>query len=274
MEQSKQNSPSTPVEVEATLAELQALLEEKDQLLMASEKMAVLGQITAGIAHEINTPLGALKSNYDLFGRCIVKLKELSAVSDDNSNQKIQKLLEKIDQLNAVNIKASERIVQIVNSVRRYARQDDAEPTDNDLIEIMNNTLAIVHHELKNRINLHLEFNSVPMVKGFPTQLSQVFLNILVNASHAIEEKGDIYVKTYTSAQNAVVEIRDTGKGMSPEKKNRIFEAGYTTKSSGVGMGLGLALVNKIINAHNGTIEVESKEGVGTTFSIFLPAHQ
>jgi signal transduction histidine kinase len=260
-------------ELRKKIKELSTLVSQKEKQLLLSEKLALLGQLVAGIAHEVNTPLGALKSNNDLFIRYIKKIRELlfapQMPADVRENETLLKLFDNIDTLNKVNKNAVNRIVEIVNGVRRYARQDDPEPSGVDLHEILDSTLALVHHEIKSRIKVHREFLANPEIACFPSQMGQVFLNLLVNASHAIVGQGEIFIKTYNQKQNIIVEIRDTGKGIAREKLDKIFETGYTTKGSG--MGMGLALVQKIISDHKGVITVESRVDEGTTFSITLP---
>lgn len=263
-------------ELEQKVAELSDLIAEKQELIAQAEKMALLGQLVAGIAHEINTPLGALKSNYDLFIRYLVKIKEIvfdpQAPAEIRTNTMLVKLFNNIDKLNEVNNSASERIVQIVNGVRKYARQDESKPSKVDIHEIIESTLTIVHHELKNRIKVIREFKATTPISCYPNKLNQVLLNLIVNAGHAIEGKGEIYIKTYNQNDGVVAEVQDTGKGIPKDKLQRIFEPGYTTKSSG--MGLGLSLVQQMIEEHQGKIEVESTVNVGTTFRIILPVQQ
>jgi signal transduction histidine kinase len=255
------------------IEELSNIIDEKEKQLILSEKLALLGQLVAGIAHEINTPLGALKSNNDLFIRYTEKIKGIlfapQMPAEIRESETLLELFDNIETLNKVNKNASTRIVEIVNGIRRYARQDDSEPSGADLHQIIDTTLALVHHELKNRIEVHRKFLASPQIICFPNQLGQVFLNLLVNASHAIKRQGEIFIKTYNREGNIVVEIRDTGKGIAQEKLNKIFKTGYTTKESG--MGMGLALVQKIIAEHRGTIKVESRVGEGSTFLITLP---
>ena len=131
--------------------------------------------------------------------------------------------------------------------------------------------VTLVHHELKHRITVHKKYGDLPKVYCFPNQSNQVFMNVLVNASQAIEEKGDIFIHTYRQDDDAIVEIRDTGKGIPKEHLHRIFDLGFTTKGSGVGTGLGLSIVHQIIEDHHGKIEVESEVGRGTTVRILLP---
>lgn len=259
--------------LENQLEDFSRALRQKENQLMEAEKLVLLGQLVAGIAHEINTPLGALKSNNDLFMRYTERMKEIlfnpAAPADIRDNATLRQLFESIDKLNAVNKHASKRIAEIVNGVRRYARQDEEKPVNANLHEILDGTLSMMRHELKNRIQIHREYLASPQIMGFPAQLSQIFLNILVNACQAIEGKGEIFIKTHNREENVVVEIRDTGTGIPEDKQERIFEAGFTTKENG--MGMGLALVLNMVEAHRGKIELESTVGAGTTFRIIFP---
>lgn len=250
-------------------------LEVTQQKLIIQEKMASLGNLVAGVAHEINTPLGALISNNDIFIRSVKKMKilltDLVTPADTPKDPALAKLFASIENLNKVSKTASERIIKIVNSLRTFARLDQAEMDTVDIHEGIESTLTLVYHELKMRIEVHKDFGDLPPISCYPNQLNQVFMNILVNASHAIKKKGDIYIKTYTKDKKAVIEIKDTGKGIPKENLNRIFDPGFTTKSKGIGTGLGLSIVYQIIEDHNGSIEVESEIGKGTMFRIILP---
>lgn len=274
MDKTRSNDNQQLRELKTRVEELSRALQEMKRRLMLSEKSALLGQLVAGIAHEINTPLGALKSNADLFMRYTSKIKAMlfdpESPAEIRENPELLKLFAEVEKLNRVNKEANDRIVEIVNSIRRYARQDECAPTQADLHDILNSTLAIVHHELKNRVAVHLAYQADPLIHCFPGQLSQIFVNLIVNASHAIEGQGEIFIKTYNRNSEAVVEIRDTGKGISQSELPRIFEAGFTTKKNG--MGMGLALVKQMADNHRGRIEVESTVGAGTTFRIILPA--
>ena len=251
-------------ELEAKVDERTRELRDKQAQLVQSEKMAALGNLVAGVAHEINTPIGALKSNNDLFIRSLAKLR------DDNADH--GKILDSIDSLNNVNREALDRIVKIVNSLRKFARLDAAEQDTVDIHEGLDSTLTLVNHQLKNRITVHRDYGKLPAIKCFPNQLNQVFMNILVNAAQAIEGQGEIRIATSLRDGSAVIEISDSGKGIAPENMERIFDPGFTTKGSGVGTGLGLSIVYQIIrDAHHGDIEVESEVGEGTTFRILLP---
>ncbi len=249
----------------------------KQTQLVQSEKMASLGHLVAGIAHEINTPLGALKSNNDLLIRA---LRRMRSVIDDPSvpaavreNPSLTKILSSVEDLNEINKNAMERIVATVTSLRKFARLDEAEQDHVDIHDGLESTLTLVQHELKNRVVIHKEFGELPPITCSPSQLNQVFMNLLVNACHAIEGKGDIYIKSYCLGDQVAVEIRDTGKGIPKENLGRIFDPGFTTKGAGVGTGLGLSIVYQIVEDHDGKVEVESEVGQGTTFRIILPVH-
>ena len=232
--------------------------------------MASLGNLVAGVAHEINTPLGALKSNFDLFVRSLDKLRSLLESSEVAQqirlNKELSELVANIQKLNSVNETATKRIVNIVNSLRRFARLDQGEKDLFDLHEGIENTLTLVNHQLKNRIEVVKEYGDIPQIKCFPNQLKQVFMNLLVNASQAIDDKGTIRIRTYRRDRDAIVEFTDNGRGIPRNAQERIFDPGFTTKGVGVGTGLGLSIVHQIIKDHNGRIEEECEPGPGTTF--------
>ena len=250
-------------------------LREKQTQLIQSEKMAALGNLVAGVAHEINTPLGAMYSNNDIVARSVSKMKGIlhSWENSDKEQQysKLLQLVHGIEAIGEVNRAAAERIVNIVASLKSFARLDRAIEDQLDIHEGLESTLTLVHHQLKNRITVHKEYGQLPLIRCYPNQLNQVYMNILVNAIQAIEGTGRISIRTYTRNNLAVVEISDTGGGIPSEKLNRIFDPGFTTKGVKVGTGLGLSIVHRIIQDHNGAIEVESELGKGSTFRIILP---
>jgi PAS domain S-box-containing protein len=268
LEKAKQN---LEIKVEERTLELR----QKQTQLIQSEKMAALGHLVAGVAHEINTPLGALKSNNDLLIRALSKMRTVvedpSTPDTIRNHPQLGKILGSIEDLNAINKSAMERIVTIVKSLRKFARLDEAEQDRVDIHEGLESTLTLVHHELKNRINVHKDYATLPLITCFPNQINQVFMNILVNASQAIDGKGDIFVRTFMTDDNIAVEVRDTGKGIPSDNIEKVFDPGFTTKGTGVGTGLGLSIVYQIVEEHDGRVEIESKEGQGTTFRIILP---
>ena len=244
-----------------TVAELQKTLKElKDtQLqLINSEKMASLGQLVAGIAHEINTPFASIKSNNAIMSKLIKKL------NDDD-------IKEMFTEINSIDNVAVERIHNLVTSLKKFVRLDEAELQEADINKELDLTLALLHHETKNKVEIIKNYADIPMIKCYPNMLNQVFMNILVNACHSIETKGTIEISTKVENNNLVVSIKDSGKGIKKEHLDKIFTAGFTTKSAGVGTGLGLAISQKIIAKHNGEIHVSSEFGHGSEFNISIP---
>ena len=235
-----------------------ALKELKDtQLkLINSEKMASLGQLVAGVAHEINTPVASIKSNNEIVSKLISKM------SDENT--------EILKEINSIDKEAIERINRLVVSLRKFVRLDEAELQEADINKEIDLTLDLIRHETKNRITIVKNYGKIPPIKCYPNMLNQVFMNILVNASHAIEGEGTITIDTVYENKSLIVKIKDTGCGIKEPEK--IFFAGYTTKGVGVGTGLGLAISQKIIEKHNGKIDVKTKIGKGSEFIITIPS--
>ncbi|MEJ2678077.1 MAG: ATP-binding protein [Gemmatimonadota bacterium] len=240
--------------------------------LVGSAKMATLGQLVAGIAHEINTPLGALNSNYDVIRRALDRLQEIleDEVVDADELADVRRIVRAIDGVENTNDMAVERMVQLVGSLRSFGRPDRAEIDRVDLHEGIESTLQILRHEIRN-IDVHRQYGELPPVECYPGQLNQVFMNLLVNAVHAMPDGGTITVRTRAEDDHVFVEIEDTGTGIAGANLKRIFEPGFTTKGSRVGMGLGLLIVRQIVDRHGGQIGVESEPGRGTTFTITLP---
>ncbi len=255
----------------AALTRTLAELRDTQAQLVQSEKMAALGDLVAGVAHEINTPLGAVASNSDLIRRALGKAK--TALVDPAQAAAVRVFLDKATAMADVSHDACGRINEIVRSLRNFARLDEAERKPADLHQGLDSTLTLVGHLLKNRIAVQREYGSLPLVECYANQINQVFVNILVNAAQAMAEPGTITIRTRHDLEHhaAVVEISDTGCGIPPENLKRIFDPGFTTKGVGVGTGLGLAICYRIIEQHRGKIEVESVAGKGTTFRIVLP---
>jgi len=253
-------------EVEKQKKDLQKTLEElkKTQVqLIQSEKMASLGQLVAGIAHEINTPLGAINSNNDIIQRCTQKLEE--------GNLGVIGVLKNVLPITQ---DAIGRINVLVKSLKNFARLDEAEFQEADLHEGILSTLDLIRHEIKGRIEIVREFGEIPKVQCKPNAINQVFMNILVNACQSIEGVGQIVITTYSEDENVFVKIKDSGKGISQENLSKLFDPGFTTKGVGVGTGLGLSITYEIIKDHNGEIMVMSEQGNGAEFLIRLPISQ
>lgn len=248
-----QKNLETVQELKETLQELK----DTQVQLINSEKMASLGQLIAGVAHEINTPVAAIKSNNEILSKLIEKI--------DNKN-----ISELFSNINSTDREAIQRINQIVISLKKFVRLDEAELQLADINKELDLTLDLIRHETKYKVEVVKNYGDIPQIKCYPNMLNQVFMNILVNACQAIEEKGVITITTEYVDNNLKISIADTGMGIKDTDK--IFLAGYTTKGVGVGTGLGLAICSKIIAKHNGKIDVESEVGVGSTFIITIPS--
>lgn len=233
-------------------------LEETQLQLINSEKLASLGQLVAGVAHEINTPLGSINSNNEMLKRIIEK----NIVAENT---------EIIKDLNEIDSEAIKRITNIVKSLKKFVRLDEAEQQPADINKELDLTLQLINHEVKNKVTVVKNYSEVPMVNCYVNMLNQVFMNILVNACHSIKEKGEIVITTGVEDNMLKVSIKDNGCGIPDDIKSKIFNVGFTTKGIGAGTGLGLAISQKIIDKHKGTITFTSQEGVGTEFVVKIP---
>ncbi len=246
-----------------------------EQQLVQSEKMASLGQLVAGVAHEINTPMGSIHSSIDTTQSAIQLLEKALARPEVAQllagDAKLRRGLEIIKESCDVNRMASERIIAIVGSLRNFARLDEAERKTVDLNEGIDSTLMLLRHQIKRGIEIVREFDGPVRADCYPNQLNQVFMNVLVNAIQAMEGKGTLTISSQQVAGEAVIRISDTGKGIPQENLSRIFDPGFTTKGVGVGTGLGLSISYQIIKKHAGEIECQSQVGSGTTFTLRIP---
>jgi len=243
----------TVKELKTTLQELK----ETQVQLIHSEKMASLGQLIAGVAHEINTPVASIKSNNSIIKKIIQKL-------DKNEHT------DTLEEINNLDAQAINRINNIVISLKKFVRLDEAELQEADINSELDITLDLIRHETKNKIEIIKNYGNLPPVKCYPNMLNQVFTNILINACQAIETTGTIDITTFAETDKITIKIKDTGIGIAQDQIDKIFTAGYTTKGVGVGTGLGLAICAKIIEKHNGEIIVNSELGIGTCFTITI----
>lgn len=248
-----QKNVRTVNELKNTLKELK----ETQIQLINSEKMASLGQLVAGVAHEINTPVASIKSNNGI----VAKL--LGSIEDNE-------LKEMLTDINEIDKEAVNRISSIVTSLKKFVRLDEAELQEADINKELDLTLELIRHETKNRIEVIKNYGEIPVIKCFPNMLNQVFTNILINACQAIEGSGKITITTEFKDKKLIVKIKDNGRGIPQNQLSKIFTAGFTTKGAGVGTGLGLAICSKIIEKHNGEIIVNSEEGKGSEFIITI----
>lgn len=244
----------------------QALRETQAQLAQ-SEKMASLGQLVAGVAHEINTPLGSINSNNDIVSKAANKL-------DGNDSAMTQKAAGIISQVAAANRTAIDRISGIVKSLKSFARLDEADVLTVDLHEGIDDALTLLAHRTGDRIRINKQYADLPSVVCRASHINQVFMNVLLNAIQAIPGAGEITIRTAKVANNVRVEVADTGAGIPKDAIDRVFDPGFTTRGVGVGTGLGLAICHRIIEEHSGSITVDSAVDQGTSITIELPLTQ
>ena len=244
--------------LEETLKELQ----ETQLQLINSEKMASLGQLVAGVAHEINTPIASINSNNSIMEKLIEK------ISPDGTNTNI---LDMIKDLNNIDKEAIKRISKIVVSLKQFVRLDEAELQNANINKELDLTLDLIRHETKNKVEIEKNYGEIREIKCYPNMLNQVFMNLLVNACQSIETKGVITITTIDEGEYLTIKIKDTGCGIKETDKEKIFQAGYTSKGVGVGTGLGLAITKKIIEKHNGKISYTSIPDQGTEFTVKIP---
>jgi two-component system NtrC family sensor kinase len=276
------------------------LVESKRQLmtlqtqLLQAEKFSAIGQLAAGIAHEINNPIGFINSNLQTLRQYVVHytrllgiLNKLEKALKDKDQQRATEVVDSwekirtetnfafmggdIDNLLKESMEGAGKIGKIVTDLRTLASPDRGKMVSVNVETLMESMLNIVHNEIKYKADLKEEFDNVPFIVCNPQKIGQVFVNILMNAAQAIKDKGIITVKTYTKDGYVCVDIMDTGCGISPENITRIFDPLFTTKAPGAGVGLGLSISYDIIRKHAGNIKFNSKLGEGTTFTVMLP---
>ncbi len=261
--------------------------------LMQSEKMSSLGQMVAGVAHEINTPLGFVKGNLQLLMEAQSEVQRLidsyTQLKDEilyGTSEKVAELIDAIEeQTKALSLHRESvrlcknsldgimRIQELVNSLRNFSRLDEAASKTAKITELLDSSLRITEHLFREKnIEVVRAYTDDPTVLCYPAQLNQVFLNLFVNAVQAIEhDKGKVVISVTSSPDWAEIKVSDNGVGIKPEHLKKIFEPFFTTKEVGKGTGLGLSIAYKIVEKHHGKIEVESQVGQGSTFTVKLP---
>lgn len=256
--------------------------------LLQQEKMASVGQLAAGVAHEINNPMGFIASNLGTMGKYTERIATyltavetaLENIQDSKLRQelaetrkklKIEHVLSDIPALLTESTDGAERVRNIVQNLKTFSRLDDNGVKAVDLRECITSTISIAWNEIKYKATLEEDYGQIPPVRCHAQQINQVLLNLLVNAAQAMDEQGIIGIKTWQEGDKACISVSDTGCGIPDHIRNRIFEPFFTTKDVGKGTGLGLSISYDIIKKHNGTIDVASTPGKGTTFTIRLP---
>ena len=252
------------------------------------EKMATIGQLAAGVAHEINNPIGFIASNLRTLHKYLARLIEYIHVQEEalkdpaspQAHESVAKarqqlkpdfIVEDVVDLIDESLDGAERVKKIVQDLKGISRVDESEWRTIDLVECFESTINIVWNEIKYKATLVRDFSELPPVRCYPHQLNQVFMNLLINAVQAIDKEGTITVKTWPDGDEVLFSVADTGCGIPEANLSRIFEPFFTTKEIGIGTGLGLSVSYQIVKKHKGEIFVESAPGKGTTFTVRLP---
>jgi signal transduction histidine kinase len=271
-------------------------LKSSQLALVQSEKMASLGQMVAGVAHEINTPLGYVQNNVaigqELFGQIQTMLREYEALVDSlmsehadeeqistqmqsianmRNDVNAHEMLGEMHGLMADSLYGIDQISELVMNLKNFSRMDAAATEAVSINDCIESALNIGRNVLKGKVEVIKELGDVPKITCAPSQLNQVFLNLFTNAAQAMAEQGTLHVKSWHSDDKVHISVADSGKGIPEEIIARIFDPFFTTKPVGEGTGLGLAISHQIIQKHGGDIRVESQPGVGTCFYITLP---
>ena len=284
LQQSKTMLEDKNRELEVALQQI----EKAHALIVQQEKMAAIGQLAAGVAHEINNPIGFISSNLNTLRKYVDRFGQFIALIDgavqrgctDEAREeiavgrrrlKIDNIAQDIHQLIEENIDGAERVKTIVRDLKNFSRIDNQERQAANLNTCLDETLRIVWNELKYKATVIKEFGELPETECYPQQLNQVFVNILANAAQAIVDKGEIRIRTWAADGSIFIEISDNGPGVPQEIRNRLFEPFFTTKEVGKGTGLGLSISYDIVKKHGGDILVDSQPGQGTTFTVRIP---
>ncbi|MBZ0096317.1 MAG: histidine kinase, partial [Sulfuricella sp.] len=256
------------------------IIEATQRQLYQAEKLASIGQLAAGVAHEINNPIGFIRSNLGTAQQYVRDLSRLAALMKTGDIAQLQSawqeadmgfLLEDFTALLGESMEGADRVTKIVSDLKGFSNVDQAEEEVVDLNDNLRFACNVLAGQIKDKAELVLELGVLPKTLCLPGHLNQVFLNLLLNAAQAITDRGRIEVRSEVSGNEIRIRIHDNGCGIPEGSLGRIFDPFFTTRPVGSGTGLGLAVCHDIVQAHGGRIEVESEVGVGTTFTVYLP---
>ena len=270
------------------LNEALAALKHSQAKVLHQEKMASIGQLAAGVAHEINNPIGFIHSNLSTLGKYLSRLAgflavqsgciaagappdRVESVRQEQARLKIDYIVKDLEDLVRESLEGAERVRSIVADLKSFSRVDESDYKQADLNECLRSTINIAWNEIKYKAALKKELGEIPPTRCYPQQMNQVFMNLLVNAAHAIEGQGTITVRSWEEGGYIGVSVADTGQGIPEANLSRIFEPFFTTKEVGKGTGLGLSITYDIVKKHNGEITVQSEPGKGSVFTVRIP---
>ncbi len=270
------------------LSEALAALKRSQAKLVQQEKMASIGKLAAGVAHEINNPIGFINSNLSTLGKYLSRIDrflalqseciaagappgQVDTVREQQACLKIDYIVKDLEDLVRESLEGADRVRSIVADLKSFSRVDESEYRQADLNECLRSTINIVWNEIKHKATLKKELGVIPRTRCSPQQMNQVFMNLLINAAHAIEGQGTITVRSREEDGYVCVTVADTGQGIPEANLNRIFEPFFTTKEAGKGTGLGLSITYDIVKKHNGEITVRSEPGKGTEVTVRIP---
>lgn len=256
-------------------------LEDVSAEFVQTEKMAAIGQLAAGVAHEINNPIGYVYSNLQTLASYVTDLQQMidaiDVVSDVDELKQLKKTLDydflrgDVSDLLKESAEGIERVKHIITALKDFSRKDDLALQPVDIHKALETTLSVAWNEIKYKAEVVKNFSDIPPVICHLGQVNQVFMNLLVNAAQAIEDFGTVTVSTSVENDMVAIRIADNGGGIAPDQLNRVFEPFFTTKPVGEGTGLGLALAYNIVRKHGGDLKVSSELGVGSQFTVLLP---
>jgi len=272
----------------ATLAKLNQELKDNQAKILHQDKMACIGQVAAGIAHDINNPVGFISHNLTILKRYMQRFEQFVALQEalikaradtdlqcgwekNHRDFKIAEIFQELPEMLDECHDGTTRITQIVQGLRSFSRLDAPQHRFTDLHQCLDSTLALLRHEMRDKISVIRDYGDLPQRYCYAEQINQVFMNLLINAAQACEAGGEIRIRSWTHEQQIFISISDSGCGIPQDQLKQVFEPFYTTKPIGVGTGLGLSIVYDIVTRHHGEISVTSTVGVGTTFTLQFP---
>ncbi|MGZ4960489.1 MAG: sensor histidine kinase, partial [Methylomonas sp.] len=281
LEKSEQRYKALAETLEQRVKQQVKTIESAQLKLYESEKLASVGRLAAGIAHEINNPIGFIRSNLSTAASYVESLHRIGsliasgadAVALQNAwrGEDMDFLQQDLRDIFEESIAGADRIAAIIKDLKSFSRIDEGGEENADINQIMMQVCRVAEAELHGKIEVVLDLGEIPPVRCHPGDLGQAFLSLLINAIDAITGAGKIQIRTYLKAGHICIDVRDSGSGIPESALPNVFEPFFTTKDIGKGMGLGLTVCRNIIQAHNGSLDIKSKPGEGTRVSIVLP---